>query len=396
MSLYNRADREPHPTNYIPLEPTTSYGSASEKIHPTGAVSLQLPSDGTSGNESDFHVVGVTSQQYFVGAFLPTILAVLFTIPCQLLASALQEMEPYYQLQRPGGASASLSILLNYKSSINVIATVNAMRRGHFLVWWSGLVSLAVLLLAPLASEAVFIGFVGQGVCTATSGRSACIPRLGVYLVAARVAQGILAFVAVLTFALAIAISLKNSGVFSNPLSIASIATLFQNQYLLEEVRRLDPYAVDRKALRTALEGQRYRIGSDGAPNEDHAYGLVVCQTSTVIHDDGVRTQMRGGKKYASVAISTTAEEVPSGQRTKPKMTSTAVLTHPIGVLIYGLLVAGLEVLVLYYNRTGGDTGFERFMDSQSLGVTFLFTAVGVGIKMYWTLLDDGKLCSQT
>ena len=30
-------------------------------------------------------------------------------------------------------------------------------------------------------------------------------------------------------------------------------------------------------------------------------------------------------------------------------------------------------------------------MDSNSFGVAFLFTAVGVGINMYWTLLDDGK-----
>ncbi|KAL8955985.1 MAG: hypothetical protein Q9193_006349 [Seirophora villosa] len=36
-----------------------------------------------------------------------------------------------------------------------------------------------------------------------------------------------------------------------------------------------------------------------------------------------------------------------------------------------------------------GDTGFERFMDSQTFGVTFMFTAIGVLIKMYWAVLDD-------
>ena len=48
--------------------------------------------------------------------------------------------------------------------------------------------------------------------------------------------------------------------------------------------------------------------------------------------------------------------------------------------------------LIIYYNRLGSQTGFERFMDSNSFGTSFLFTAVGVIIKLYWTLLDDGRL----
>ena len=53
------------------------------------------------------------------------------------------------------------------------------------------------------------------------------------------------------------------------------------------------------------------------------------------------------------------------------------------------MFVCGLEVLVLYYGHTGGKTSFERFMDSAQFGVSFLFTAVGVIFKMYWSLLDD-------
>ena len=53
------------------------------------------------------------------------------------------------------------------------------------------------------------------------------------------------------------------------------------------------------------------------------------------------------------------------------------------------MFVCGLEVLVLYYGHTGGRTSFERFMDSARFGVSFLFTAMGVTFKMYWSLLDD-------
>lgn len=366
------------------------------KVDPTGAISLlSLPVD-KSGNvsgeaEHATQVIGIGPRKYFIGAFLPTILAVLFSAPWPLLSSALQEMEPFYQLQQFQGVSASKSLLLDYKGSINVIATVNALRWGHFPVWLSGIISLAILLLAPLASEAVFIGFIGQGVCTATSGRSVCTPSLSVYPIAARAIQGILAFVVVLTLALIIAVWRRKSGVYANPLSIASVATLFQNQYLIEEIRRLNSFTLDPKTLKAALEGQRYRIGSYNEMDGGHSYGLMVCQSSIFIHDGDGHIKSNDGKKYASVAVTGLDDNPQSRHPAKTKMMSSTILIHPVAVLVYGILVAGLEVLVLYYNQTGGDTAFERFMDSNSFGVTFLFTAVGVGIKLYWTLLDDGK-----
>ena len=379
--------------------PTTATLNNDEilKVDPTGAISLlSLPVD-KSGNVSgevkpEGQVIRVVPRTYFIGAFLPTILAVLFSTPWPLLASAFQEMEPFYQLQHIQGVSASRSLLLDYKSSISVIATANAIRKGHFSVWWSGFISLAILLLAPLASEAVFIGFIGQGICTATS--DTCIASLGVYPIAARAIQGILAFVVVLTLALIIAIWRRKSGVYANPLSIASVATLFQNQYLIEEIRRLNPFTLDPKTIKAALEGQRYRIGSYKELDGGHSYGLMVCQSSIFIHDSEGLIQSHDGKKYASVAVTGFDDNTQSLQSAKTKLLSSTTLIHPIAVFIYGIMVAGLEALVLYYNQTGGDTAFERFMDSNSFGVTFLFTAIGVGIKLYWTLLDDGKINS--
>lgn len=87
-------------------------------------------------------------------------------------------MEPLYQLQQPDGVKAENSIALDYSASINIVATFNAIRKGHFLVWWSGLVSLVVLVIAPLSSESVFIAFDGE--YTATTGREASSPSLSV------------------------------------------------------------------------------------------------------------------------------------------------------------------------------------------------------------------------
>lgn len=350
-------------------------------IGPTGLISIEKSED------EPIHTV--TLHDYLIGAFVPIISAVIFSIPWHILAAAIREMEPFYELQRTQGAPAEQSLGLNYRSSIGAIATINAIRNGHYLVWWSGLISISILFLSPLASETVFIGFVGDGVCTATSQRSACVPLLSVFPAAARAVQGILALVAVLTFFLAIAIVRGKSGVFANPLSIAALATLFQDQTVVDDFRRIGVHTPNADDINKALRGRTYRIGDyvryDGQPE----YGLTTVRNNVQNTAMVRQTSIFGRKKYTSVAVDA-VEETPTLREQKKQLSRMG--THPIILVIFGLFICGLVALVIYYNRVATRTGFERFMDSESFGTRFLFTAVGVIIKMYWTFLDDGKL----
>lgn len=349
-------------------------------VWPTGSVSIQEAQDRAPSKK-----IAITPKEYIIGAFVPTILAVVYSIPWHLLASAIQEIEPFYQLQRPEGVTAQDSIALDYRASINVIATLSAITKGHFLVWWSGLISLLVLVLAPIASQTVFISFVGS--CTATSGRQACSPELSVFPVAARVLQGILAFIAVLTIALAAAIKRGKSGLYANPLSIAGLATLFQNDHVVESFRRLNPYCPSSKTIRASLQGHRFRMTSYVDNNGSSSYGLVMCYEDPATVQTNYQTSFLGGKKYASVAVDAVDEHIPL----RRQRTVSDFFIHPGAIVAFALFVAGLQALIIYYNNTGDDTAFERFMDSQSFGVGFLFTALGVMLKLYWCLLDDGK-----
>lgn len=349
-------------------------------VGPTGAVSIQEAQEQETSNDP----TSVTPRDYILGMWIPTIIAVLFSIPWHLLASAIKEIEPFYQLHSVNGVSAKDSLALDYGTSITIVATLNAIKKRHYLVWWSGLISLLILVIAPLASETVFIGF--SGTCTATSGRSECFPKLSIYPVAARVVQGILSFIAIITFALAIAIMQRKSGVYANPLSIAGLATLFQDQRVVEDFRRLNAYSPNSRDIRNALRGNRYRVGpynqADGT-----SYGLTIVHSNAAQVDEDRRTSSLDGKKYTSVSVNP-VEEVPNLVHKKP---NSNLWIHPAVLALFALFILGLEALVIYYNRTGGDSGFERFMDSATFGVSFLFTAIGVVLKMYWTLLDDGK-----
>lgn len=369
-------------TSFNTATPTTATlrGGKVVVVWPTGSVSIQEAQDRATPKK-----ITITPQEYIIGAFVPTILAVVYSIPWHLLTSAIQEIEPFYQLQRPEGVTAQNSIALDYRASINVIATFSAITKGHFLVWWSGLISLLVLVLAPIASQTVFIAFTGS--CTATSGRQACIPELSVYPVAARVLQGILAFIAVLTIALAAAIKRGKSGLYANPLSIAGLATLFQNEYVVESFRRLNPYCPSSKMIRASLQGHRFRMTSYVNNDGSSSYGLVMCYEDPATVQTTDQTAFRGGKKYASVAVDAVDEHIPL----RRQRTVSDFFIHPVAIVAFALFVAGLQALIVYYNNTSDDTAFERFMDSQSFGVGFLFTALGVMLKLYWCLLDDGK-----
>ena len=327
----------------------------------------------------------IAPKEYVLGAFVPVIVAVIFTIPWQILNAAVKEIEPFYQLQRDDGVTAADSLALEYRSSINVIATVTAIRKGHFLVWWSGLISIVAVVLAPLATETVFIGF--QGRCTPQTGRQACYPELNVYPVAARVLQGILSFMALLTLALAWSLHRGKTGLRANAQSIAGLAALFQNPQVVEDFRRLNPHYTTSKMVSSALRDNRYRIAAFFDEDGSSAYGLVKCNHDSALMDPNYRTAFRKGKKYASVNVTATEDQ----ERPKKHRTFSSYFTHKAAIVVFAAFIAGLEALVIYYNQTGGDTGFERWMDSQSFGVAFLFTALGVLIKLFWTHLDDGK-----
>jgi hypothetical protein len=357
-------------------------------IDPTGVAILPT-------KDSDSRLVRdpIAPKEYVLGAFVPVIVAVIFTIPWKILNAAVKEIEPFYQLQRNDGVTAADSLTLEYRSSINFIATFIAIRKGHLLISCSGLISIVAIVLAPLAAETVFIGF--QGRCTPQSRSQACVPELNVYPVAARVLQGILSFMALLTLALAWFLHRGKTGLCANAQSIAGLATLFQNQQVIEDFRRLNPHYTTSKMISFALRDNRYRMTTFFDEDGASAYGLVKCYQDSLVNcnqDLGLmsldsRTAFCRGKKYETVNSTATEDQ----ERPKKHRTFSSYFTHKAVIVVFGAVIAGLEVLVIYYNQTTGDTGFEQWMNSQSFGVAFFFTVLGVLIEMYWAHLDDGK-----
>ncbi|KAG8532311.1 uncharacterized protein KY384_003952 [Bacidia gigantensis] len=351
-------------------------------VGPSGAVSIQDKAPATT------YMYTLSPLDYVLGGFLPIIVAVIFTAPWHILASAIKEIEPFYQLHKPDGALAEKSLGLTYRASITAVSTISAIKNKHYFVWWSGLLSSIALILAPMSSETIFIAFLGTASCNPMKSRDNCVPQLSVFPPAARVVQGVLAFMAILTLGLIIGLARARSGIYTNPLSIAALTSLFQDQRAIEDFRRIRAYYPPTpKELCEALRSKSYRIGPYYDLDGNERYGLH--STDDSAPNDPTSSFLPHSKHHTSVSIHKVDDDF---QRpTKRRRQLIHIWTHSATVGIFSAFVIGLLALMIYYNRFPNPSSFEHFMESGSFGVNFLFTAVAVILKMYWTLLDDGS-----
>jgi hypothetical protein len=213
----------------------------------------------------------ITNQEYVIVAWLPLILAAIYSILWRIVDSTIREMEPFFQLQRSGGALAHHSLCLDYANSWIITLPFKAIHRRHFRVLCSSLISIALLVIAPLSAEAFFVSLSGQ--CD-LSNPGICYATWGIYPLLAHTISAMLGFIAVLTIALIAFHFRRQPGVFSNPLGIGGLAPLIQNEALLRDFRGINSMASNSE-LMNELAGRRYKLGWYADIDEKSFYGVV-------------------------------------------------------------------------------------------------------------------------
>jgi hypothetical protein len=317
-----------------------------------------------------------------VGAFVPTIIAVLFTIPWGLLDTSVQRLEPFYQLSGNNGASASNSLLLDYPGTNIFMLLFKALFKRHWIVLVSAILYLVALLLAPLASETVFIGL--SGTCNAYAGGKACIPTLSVYLVTARVIEVVLVGMGILTLLLIIQNRHRSSGVFANPHSIAAVATLFHNPEILQIFLSYQPVTKE-EYFKSILKQHRYQLGYYNNRDGTIPYGFLV--TPGHLDDDPSPNTYNTSHKYITPNLNDSVSSP-----TTDRYGSESIFAQKLQCIAFAAFLLGLMIVIIYYKLTDYNTPFERFMDSQGFGVRFIFTLIGVIVKKFWEHTRGGAV----
>lgn len=291
----------------------------------------------------------------FVAGYLPLLLAILLKLIWISIEFNIKLVAPFIQLSHSDGALASDALFTHYLSSNMTPAFISALVNKQYLMFWTSITSLIVGFLAPLASEVLFLD------THYDCGTENCWPpKLSANGIILRLLQGLLSFVAIMTIVITVMFFRSSTGIYSNPSSIASVASLIHHPDVLDDFRNMDP---DLSLLDMAKQigDKRYYLGTYKAQNEIWRYGLAPASQQYAIG-------------WTKVPLGPTASS-PTPHPERPESTKAKKNSHQVSTaldLVVGLFTLGVLGVVVAYYIDGSNSGFNRFFNSNSFGPRFL------------------------
>ncbi|KAF4341083.1 hypothetical protein FBEOM_4953 [Fusarium beomiforme] len=306
-------------------------------------------------------VYELDAGKYFLGKFLPPILAVMLSIPARVIDYNAQLFQPFHALNQIDGAMGPESMNLHFGGWSGIIEPFNSLVDGHPVPFITMLIVLFSALLTPLAVEAV--GFKMHGQCKINA-YEGCAPALGVSPLSSRILLAVLGLMILLLCGLLFFVRKFHTGLYANPWSVAGVASLASN-------RDVRPRQDSERRIEKEMAEKRYDFGFFENRSGQTEYGIV-------LYDDAGENLQH--KNPLSDSSSVDAQVVNTGRR------NPFVVLGLAWRLVFLLFLIGLMVFLLYYHLTlDKSSSFKNFMNSQTFGVRFLFAAFGVIISFSWT-----------
>lgn len=354
--------------------PTTNFGSPSNR------------DDGPQDNSTTSVFPGLTHAQYFAGAFLPTLIAVLLALPTTLIDLNAKLFQPFHALAQPGGASGRDSMTLRFGGIHAITTPIRLLRQGQAVPFVTTLLLWLSWLLAPLSAEA--IGIKVHGVCSHLS-ISGCAIAIGVSPEPAFALVAVMAVMLALLLVLLALLSNWDTGVPYNPWSLAGIALLARDRRLREPLLQL--YNPTEAELDAVFCSAHFRLGTlplslpfpVTADEKPHlaaspspriipswpAPSLPIPTTPTTPTTPTVTT---------TISSSSLPSQKPSRHQTPFRSLA------PLSITSLAFFLLSLIALLTTYHLSPPLSPLELFFDSQTFGVKFLFAALGSTVSFFW------------
>lgn len=339
-----------------------------------------LPSSPTA----HVRVYYISAVEYAVGFFLPTVLSILIAIPIRILDLNAKLFQPWHELTHAHGATGLESLCLETGGWRSIVTSVRSLLGGQALVFLTTTLVVCSSILVPLSAEAV--GLNVEGGCRSGEAAMNCAYELSVFDKPAKATLALLGFMVIIIVLIICFLARWKSGVSTNPWSICGIASLGQNMDVRSLFTTSLPAGVgaggiSAKLLKDAIGMRRFTLGWFKGSRGGSDYGLM-------LHD----LYPEGHPLYQPISATEVGEKSTSShQPAKTRHHLPFMMMGFFGRFLLLFVLCGLLGLVLYYNNTGGDTPFEGFMDSESFGVKFFFTAIGVIITFIWSSFFSSK-----
>lgn len=225
-------------------------------------------------------------------------------------------------------------------------------------------------LLTPFSSE--FLSF--TKFCNS---KGMCGPELRVVPSIGRILQGLLAFSAFMLVVFWYVQRKYKSGLYSDPSSIATMASLLHNSRVLETFGQIHPDATKRE-IEGHVGDKRYCLAFYRSNDNCDRYGIVQ------VEDYG----------QASPGTTTTSTQVNSSEMDaakRAKLHKSRRMTRIARDIAFVILTCGMMALILVYRKTRGNTPFERFWSGQGFGPRFVMSVAGLLIHAQWRRLERGQ-----
>jgi hypothetical protein len=267
------------------------------------------------------------------------------------------------RMARPEGSIAAETLHTYYLSSYLMPDAIFSMMKGHWLIFWSALVYLVVGLLAPFASEVIFLNTnwncPNPDFSQYHKHNPCWPPKLSVDPLMVRFLEGLLAYIAVMTITLMLMVMRSSTGLYSDPSSIGAIAALTHHPEVLEDFRKLDDEVLHQD-VRKNLGNRRYKLDDYQRSDGTWRYGFVP----------------------VSLAISYDWTSEKSLELENPKQTKTfsegsrqqAIWDAVSDWSFTVLLVATMGILIAYF-KDSGDNAFNRIFNSNTFGPRFVMVS---------------------
>jgi hypothetical protein len=353
----------------------------------TGTDDLPQPtatSDSSSGNLK-YSVYSFNSGDYFVGTFLPTLIAAALSIPLTIIDLNAKLYQPFQALARPGGASAVDSLTLKFYAHHAFITPCALLFQGlpvtfitSLLVWFSWL-------LTPLVAEA--IGMKAHGSCKHNGGANGCMAQLGVSTVPSHILVAVLGCMVLLLLLLLFLLRNWDTGVTANPWCVAGIASLTTNRAAREPMIKC-PDLMSGRELDRLYYHKGYRLDTFQGRGGQDEYGIVPLESAaglTLVTDADEDNERHNGFGAVTTVMGGALAGDTKGKLPGKKRMPFLALSY-FGRAAFTVFLTCVLVILVYYYNNDEDNAFERFMDEwRSFGVRFLFAGIGVAISFFWT-----------
>ncbi|KAH0536541.1 hypothetical protein FGG08_006591 [Glutinoglossum americanum] len=353
----------------VPSTPASAVPTPTSSTAPLTSVANTSPTTVASSVPPD-PTRRFTKLDWFLGSYLPVIIAVLYRMLWSYVYANVKLMQPFFQMNAPNGRGMQAKDLFcaNYLASGAAYHPIQAMFHGDRLMLWASVSYTIAGLVGSLSSEVIAVDT--KTGCSGGTGPNPCPPRLVTRLTIARLIEVMLGVTAVLAVYLTTLLHNSRSGVSSDPSSLATAASLLHHPQMLAGLRSVNCMG-SKTDFANSLKNQRYRLTR---------YRTSTGQEYGVIPDEQQNSDLERSEKLAAKKTPTTDT---------PRQHSSRKRVLNIRDVVFGTFILGtLAFVIAYLKDSFYEDGFNKFMNSQSFGPKFIMASIGSLIDGHWKRIE--------